>query len=336
MQPERPDEGTSDVSDEKPIRVILANPRGFCAGVTRAIEIVDKCLELYGPPVYVRHEIVHNKHVVDSLRARGAVFVDELDEVPHGAVTVFSAHGVSKAVINDAKQRQLPVVDATCPLVSKVHKEGQNHAARGREVVLIGHAGHPEVEGTQGQIPGGVYLVSAASDVDGLVVRDPENLAYVTQTTLSVDDTREVIEALKLRFPAIVGPDVKDICYATQNRQSAVREIAREADLLLVVGSRNSSNSNRLREIGAEMGKPSFLIADAEALRPEWMEGVATVAVTAGASAPEALVQGLIDRLGDFGRVEVIEQAGVEEHTQFKLPRILQDGERIKADESVA
>jgi 4-hydroxy-3-methylbut-2-enyl diphosphate reductase len=313
------------VTEQRTLRVILANPRGFCAGVTRAIEIVERCLDLYGPPVYVRHEIVHNKHVVESLRSKGAVFVDELDEVPEGAVTIFSAHGVSKAVINEAERRELPVVDATCPLVSKVHKEGQNHAIKGRAVVLIGHAGHPEVEGTQGQIPGGVYLVSTAKDVASLEVADPDNLAYVTQTTLSVDDTRDVINALKARFPSIVGPDVKDICYATQNRQSAVREIARDADLLLVVGARNSSNSNRLREIGAEIGKPAYLIDDASALDPAWMEGVATVAVTAGASAPEALVQDLITRLGDFGTVDLVQQNGVDEHMQFKLPRILQE-----------
>jgi 4-hydroxy-3-methylbut-2-enyl diphosphate reductase len=313
------------VTEQRTLRVILANPRGFCAGVTRAIEIVERCLDLYGPPVYVRHEIVHNKHVVESLRSKGAVFVDELDEVPEGAVTIFSAHGVSKAVINEAERRELPVVDATCPLVSKVHKEGQNHAIKGRAVVLIGHAGHPEVEGTQGQIPGGVYLVSTAKDVASLEVADPDNLAYVTQTTLSVDDTRDVINALKARFPSIVGPDVKDICYATQNRQSAVREIARDADLLLVVGARNSSNSNRLREIGAEIGKPAYLIDDASALDPAWMDGVATVAVTAGASAPEALVQDLITRLGDFGTVDLVQQNGVDEHMQFKLPRILQE-----------
>ncbi len=315
------------MTDERTIRVILASPRGFCAGVTRAIEIVEKCLDLYGPPVYVRHEIVHNKHVVESLRAKGAVFVDELDEVPDGKVTIFSAHGVPQAVINEAGRRTLPVMDATCPLVSKVHKEGQNHVTRGREVVLIGHAGHPEVEGTRGQIPGGVHLVSAEADVDKLEPRDPDKLAYVTQTTLSVDDTRAVIEALKRRFPSIIGPDVKDICYATQNRQSAVREIARQADLLLVVGARNSSNSNRLAEIGKEMKVPSYLIDDATGLDPAWLDGVKTVALTAGASAPEALVQELIHRLGDFAKIEVSEQSGVEEHMQFKLPRALQDAE---------
>lgn len=304
-------------------RVLLAKPRGFCAGVERAIEIVERALALYGPPVYVRHEIVHNKHVVESLRAQGAVFVEELDEIPEGAVTIFSAHGVSTEVEDEAERRNLPVIDATCPLVTKVHKEGRNHARKGREVILIGHAGHPEVEGTQGRIPGGVHLVSSTDDVRDIAVRDPTKVAYVTQTTLSVDDTRDIIEALRRRFPKITGPDVKDICYATQNRQQAVRELAARVDMLLVVGARNSSNSNRLREIGAESGIPSYLIDDARSLDPAWLEGVATVGVTAGASAPEKLVQDLIDRLGDFGSFIVEELAGVEEHMQFKLPREL-------------
>jgi 4-hydroxy-3-methylbut-2-enyl diphosphate reductase len=303
--------------------VLLAKPRGFCAGVERAIEIVERALTLYGPPVYVRHEIVHNKHVVESLRAQGAVFVEELDEIPEGAVTIFSAHGVSTEVEDEAERRNLPVIDATCPLVTKVHKEGRNHARKGREVILIGHAGHPEVEGTQGRIPGGVHLVSSTEDVKEITVRDPTKVAYVTQTTLSVDDTRDIIEALKHRFPNITGPDVKDICYATQNRQQAVRELAARVDMLLVVGARNSSNSNRLREIGAESGIPSYLIDDARSLDPAWLEGVDTVGVTAGASAPEKLVQDLIDRLGDFGSVVVEELAGAEEHMQFKLPREL-------------
>jgi 4-hydroxy-3-methylbut-2-en-1-yl diphosphate reductase len=308
---------------ESSFRVLLAKPRGFCAGVERAIEIVERALALYGPPVYVRHEIVHNKHVVESLRAQGAVFVEELDEVPEGAVTIFSAHGVSTEVADEAERRNLPVIDATCPLVTKVHKEGRNHARKGREVILIGHAGHPEVEGTQGRIPGGVHLVSNTDDVRHIAVRDPTKVAYVTQTTLSVDDTRDIIEALRRRFPKITGPDVKDICYATQNRQQAVRELAARVDMLLVVGARNSSNSNRLREIGAESGIPSYLIDDARSLEPAWLEGVATVGITAGASAPEKLVQDLIDRLGDFGSVVVEELAGVEEHMQFKLPREL-------------
>jgi 4-hydroxy-3-methylbut-2-enyl diphosphate reductase len=308
---------------EPSFRVLLAKPRGFCAGVERAIEIVERALTLYGPPVYVRHEIVHNKHVVESLRAQGAVFVEELDEIPEGAVTIFSAHGVSTEVEDEAERRNLPVIDATCPLVTKVHKEGRNHARKGREVILIGHAGHPEVEGTQGRIPGGVHLVSSTEDVKEITVRDPTKVAYVTQTTLSVDDTRDIIEALKHRFPNITGPDVKDICYATQNRQQAVRELAARVDMLLVVGARNSSNSNRLREIGAESGIPSYLIDDARSLDPAWLEGVDTVGVTAGASAPEKLVQDLIDRLGDFGSVVVEELAGAEEHMQFKLPREL-------------
>ena len=308
---------------EPSFRVLLAKPRGFCAGVERAIEIVERALTLYGPPVYVRHEIVHNKHVVETLRAQGAVFVEELDEIPEGAVTIFSAHGVSTEVEDEAERRNLPVIDATCPLVTKVHKEGRNHARKGREVILIGHAGHPEVEGTQGRIPGGVHLVSSTEDVRGVDVRDPTKVAYVTQTTLSVDDTRDIIEALRQRFPKITGPDVKDICYATQNRQQAVRELAARVDMLLVVGARNSSNSNRLREIGAESGIPSYLIDDAGSLDPAWLEGVATVGVTAGASAPEKLVQDLIDRLGNFGSVAVEELAGAEEHMQFKLPREL-------------
>jgi 4-hydroxy-3-methylbut-2-enyl diphosphate reductase len=309
--------------NDNTIKVLLAHPRGFCAGVERAIEIVEQALALYGPPVYVRHEIVHNKHVVESLREKGAVFVDEVNEVPDGAVTIFSAHGVSEAVETSAQARDLPVIDATCPLVSKVHKEGQNHHTNGREVILIGHEGHPEVEGTMGRIPGGVHLISHPEDVNGLKVRDPEKVAYVTQTTLSVDETRDVITALKKQFPNIVGPDVKDICYATQNRQTAVRELADQVDLLLVVGAKNSSNSNRLREIGEEMGIPSYLIDDAESLKAEWLDGVKSVGVTAGASAPEQLVQGLVDRLGDYGTINVEELKGVEENMHFKLPHEL-------------
>ena len=308
---------------KKPLKVLLASPRGFCAGVERAIEIVERALEIYGPPVYVRHEIVHNKHVVESLRAKGAVFVEEVDDIPEGANTVFSAHGVSEAVEIAARQRNLPVIDATCPLVSTVHKEGQNHAKKERQVILIGHAGHPEVEGTQGRIPGGVLLITDVEDVAGLRVEDPDRLAYVTQTTLGVDETRDVIEALKKRFPSIVGPDVKDICYATQNRQQAVRNMVSQVDLLLVVGATNSSNSNRLRDLGFELGTPSYLVEDAEALDPAWLDGVRSVGVTAGASAPEELVQGLIERLKDFGEVELHELSGVEESIIFKLPRAL-------------
>jgi 4-hydroxy-3-methylbut-2-enyl diphosphate reductase len=310
---------------KRAFRVILAKPRGFCAGVERAIEIVERAIERYGPPVYVRHEIVHNKRVVESLRAKGAIFVEEVSDVPDGAVTIFSAHGVAQQVENEARLRSLPVIDATCPLVSKVHREGQNHHAKGREVILIGHAGHPEVEGTQGQIPGGVKLVTSVRDVENLEVSDPARVAYVTQTTLSVDDTREVIRALKAKFPAIVGPDVKDICYATQNRQQAVRDLAKTVDLLLVVGAQNSSNSNRLREIGRDIGVPSYLIDDATGLNETWFDGVATVGITAGASAPEELVLELIDRLGDFGEVSVQESVGADENMQFKLPRELID-----------
>ena len=311
---------SQSIDMKRSLKVLLASPRGFCAGVERAIEIVERALERYGPPVFVRHEIVHNKHVVESLRAKGAVFVEEVSDIPEGAHTVFSAHGVSEVVENAANERNLPVIDATCPLVSKVHKEGQNHAKKGREVILIGHAGHPEVEGTQGRIPGGVLLITTAEDVASLAVRDANKLSYVTQTTLSVDETRDIIDALKKRFPKIVGPDVKDICYATQNRQQAVRDLASQVDLLLVVGASNSSNSNRLRDVGVELGKPSYLVEDADSLDPSWLDGVSSVGVTAGASAPEELVQGLIQRLADFGEVELHELAGVDESIIFKLP----------------
>ena len=304
----------------KTLRIILAQPRGFCAGVERAIDIVERALTKFGPPIYVRHEIVHNRHVVEDLRSRGAVFVDELDEVPEGAWTVFSAHGVARKVVQGAADRSLPVIDATCPLVAKVHAEGRRYAAQGREIVLIGHAGHAEVEGTIGQIDGKVYLVQTVEDAEILQVKDPEKLSYITQTTLSVDDTRGIIAALKLRFPEIVGPDVKDICYATQNRQEAVHHLAELVDLILVVGSKNSSNSNRLREIGAELGRPAYLIDDASALHPEWFQGVTKVGLTAGASAPEVLVQGVIDGMKQFGRVEIELLAGTPEDVKFKLP----------------
>ena len=307
------------------MRVILAQPRGFCAGVVRAIDIVELALKKYGPPVYVRHEIVHNKRVVENLKAKGAIFVEELHEIPDNAITVFSAHGVSQKVADTAEFRRLPVIDATCPLVAKVHKEGQRYTAQDYDIVLIGHEGHPEVEGTMGRIPGTVYLVSSVEHVSKLEVSNPTKLAYVTQTTLSVDDTRDVIEALKLRFPEIVGPDVKDICYATQNRQSAVRKLATKVDVLLVVGAQNSSNSNRLREIGAELDVPSYLIDDAGALDVSWLEGAETVGITAGASAPEALVQELITRLGELGDVEFVDFDGIEENVTFKLPSELQD-----------
>ncbi len=307
------------------LRVVLAQPRGFCAGVERAIEIVERALKKYGAPVYVRHEIVHNRHVVESLRARGAVFVDELHEVPAGAMTVFSAHGVARQVEEEAKARDLPVIDATCPLVSKVHNEGRRYAGQGREIVLVGHAGHAEVEGTIGQIKGKVHLVQTVGDVPTLVVADPDKLAYITQTTLSVDDTRHIIAALKARFPSIVGPDVRDICYATQNRQQAVRDLAQAVDMILVVGSKNSSNSNRLREIGEELGKPAHLIDDAGDLKAEWFGGITSVGVTAGASAPEQLVQGVLDGLRRFDEIEVSTLDGVEENVRFRFPAELAD-----------
>jgi 4-hydroxy-3-methylbut-2-enyl diphosphate reductase len=307
------------------LRVILAKPRGFCAGVERAIDIVERLLEIHGPHLYVRHEIVHNKRVVEDLKAKGARFVEEVDEIPDGAVTVFSAHGVSQQVADEAVMRNLPVVDATCPLVAKVHKEGQRYAKHGYEVVLIGHEGHPEVEGTMGRISGKVYLVSSVEDVERLEVKDPDKLAYVSQTTLSVDDTREVIDALTERFPKIVGPDVKDICYATQNRQAAVRELAPKVDLFLVVGARNSSNSNRLREIAADTGVATYLIEDASHLEPEWLKGVEAVGITAGASTPEELVQELIDRLREYREIELEVGDGEEENVQFKLPPELRE-----------
>lgn len=307
------------------LRVVLAQPRGFCAGVERAIEIVERALKKYGPPIYVRHEIVHNRHVVENLRTRGAVFVDELDEIPPGAITVFSAHGVAKRVEELAAERGLPVIDATCPLVAKVHNEGRRYARQGREIVLVGHAGHAEVEGTIGQVPAKVHLVQTVDDVATLDVGDPDKLAYITQTTLSVDDTRGIIAALKARFPTITGPDVRDICYATQNRQSAVRELAAGVDVILVVGSRNSSNSNRLREIGQELGKPAYLIDDAASLRPEWFQGVGSVGVTAGASAPETLVQGVLEGLRCFDEIEVTTLAGVAEDVRFRFPAELAD-----------
>ena len=302
------------------MKIILATPRGFCAGVERAIAIVERALEIYGPPVYVRHEIVHNQHVVESLRDKGAVFVDELDEIPEGAITVFSAHGVSQAVEDAAKVRNLPVIDATCPLVAKVHKEGRRYAREGREVILIGHEGHPEVEGTIGRVDGTVYLVSTVEDVDNLVVADPSRMSYVTQTTLSVDDTRDVVEALKKRFPEISGPDMRDICYATQNRQQAVRDLSNSVDLILVIGSQNSSNSNRLREIGLDNNVPTHLIDDHTCIDQSWFDGVSTVGITAGASAPESLVQDLIERLREMEEVEVEHLDGVVERVHFKMP----------------
>jgi 4-hydroxy-3-methylbut-2-en-1-yl diphosphate reductase len=302
------------------MRVILAQPRGFCAGVVRAIEIVERALEKYGPPVYVRHEIVHNRHVVESLKAKGAHFVEELSEVPAGAVTVFSAHGVAKAVVNDASQRGLPVLDATCPLVTKVHNQGKRYVAQGRTLVLIGHAGHPEVEGTMGQIPSPVILVQDEADVEKLDLPLDTPVAYVTQTTLSVDDTQGIIQALQRKFPNIVGPETRDICYATQNRQSAVRDLSKLVDVILVVGATNSSNSNRLREIGEESGLPSYLIADGSELNPKWLDGAKAVGLTAGASAPEVLVEDVIDTLRRLGPVEVSIMDGRQEKIEFRLP----------------
>jgi 4-hydroxy-3-methylbut-2-en-1-yl diphosphate reductase len=307
------------------MRVVLAEPRGFCAGVERAIEIVERALEKYGPPIYVRHEIVHNRHVVERLRAKGARFVDEIDEIPKGSVTIFSAHGVASVVEDLAADRGLPVIDATCPLVSKVHMEGQRYANQGREIVLIGHAGHPEIVGTMGRIDGRVHLISTPEEVAGLRVANPDKLAFITQTTLSVDDTRAVIEALKRRFPTIVGPDTKDICYATQNRQRAARELARIVDVVLVVGAPNSSNSNRLREIAAESGVPSYLIEDARALDPNWIEGVSAVGITAGASAPAELVEEVISRLREMTAVELSVLPGVTENVRFRMPAQLAD-----------
>lgn len=303
------------------MKIILAQPRGFCAGVERAIEIVEEALRRFGAPVYVRHEIVHNPHVVDRLRAKGAVFVQETDQIPKGAITIFSAHGVSENVEQDAQQRGLEVIDATCPLVSKVHTEGQRYVKQGLEIILIGHEGHPEIEGTLGRIPGKVHLISEVEDVATLQVTDPEKLAYITQTTLSVDDTREVIEALQQRFPRIIGPSTKDICYATQNRQEAVRELAKHVDVVLVIGAHNSSNSNRLRELAIELGVPSYLIEDASKMNPEWLSGKNAVGITAGASAPEDLVQDLIAAIKNLaGDVNVEVLDGVKENVKFRLP----------------
>jgi 4-hydroxy-3-methylbut-2-enyl diphosphate reductase len=303
------------------MEVLLAQPRGFCAGVDRAIEIVERALAVHGAPVYVRHEIVHNRYVVDDLRAKGAVFVDELDQVPTGGIVVFSAHGVSKAVQAEARRRGLNVFDATCPLVTKVHVEVAKMRAAGREIVMIGHQGHPEVEGTMGQTEGGMYLVETVEDVRRLQVRDPASLGYVTQTTLSLDDAAEVIAALKRRFPSIAEPKRADICYATQNRQDAVKFLAPQVDVVIVVGSRNSSNSNRLREVAERFGVPAHLVDTAEHLDPEWVKGRQRIGVTAGASAPEVLVDALIARLKELGARSVRPLEGVKEHVVFPMPK---------------
>jgi len=302
------------------MKIILAQPRGFCAGVVRAIEIVERALQKYGPPVYVRHEIVHNKHVVENLKAKGARFVESLSEVPDDAITIFSAHGVSKEVEQEAAGRRLPVLNATCPLVTKVHNQGKRYLTEGRTVILIGHAGHPEVEGTLGQIPGPVILVQNEKDVATIDIPTDAPVAYITQTTLSVDDTHNIIIALERRFTDIVGPDTKDICYATQNRQSAVRHLSALVDVILVVGAKNSSNSNRLREIGSETGTPSYLIADGSEIEVDWFRDARTVGLTAGASAPEFLVENVIDALRQFGPVEVSVMEGRKETVQFRLP----------------
>jgi 4-hydroxy-3-methylbut-2-en-1-yl diphosphate reductase len=311
------------------MRIRLANPRGFCAGVDRAIEIVNRALEVFGAPIHVRHEVVHNKYVVENLHARGAIFVDELDEVPDGAIVIFSAHGVSQAVQREAARRKLKVFDATCPLVTKVHMEVARYSAQGRECILIGHRGHPEVEGTMGQYDeskgGRIYLVEGVEQVDALQVRNAAALSYVTQTTLSVDDTSQVIDALRRRFPAITGPRRDDICYATQNRQDAVKQLAAECDLVLVVGSPNSSNSNRLAELAIRIGSTAHLIDSAEDIRAEWLQGKQVIGVTAGASAPEILVQRVVQRLQELGAVAPEEMDGRVETITFSMPRELRE-----------
>ncbi len=315
------------------MQILLANPRGFCAGVDRAIAIVEQALARFGAPIYVRHEVVHNRFVVDDLVRKGAVFVEELDEVPHGATVIFSAHGVSQAVRAQAHARGLNVLDATCPLVTKVHVEIAKMHEHGREIVMIGHRGHPEVEGTMGQCDGGVYLVESVADVAELSVRDPDRLAYVTQTTLSVDDAAAIVAALKRRFPAIVGPKKDDICYATQNRQDAVKLMAADVEVMIVVGSPNSSNSNRLREVAAHRGVPSYMVDSADELRTEWFAGKQRIGLTAGASAPEVLVREVVDRLQTMGVSTVREISGVVESIVFPLPKGLHGVASAKAPE---
>ncbi|MEM8367013.1 4-hydroxy-3-methylbut-2-enyl diphosphate reductase [Morganella morganii] len=309
------------------MRILLANPRGFCAGVDRAISIVERALELYGAPIYVRHEVVHNRYVVNDLRERGAIFIEEIAEVPDNAILIFSAHGVSQAIRQEARSRNLTMLfDATCPLVTKVHMEVARASRKGKEAILIGHAGHPEVEGTMGQYnnpEGGMYLVESPEDVWKLNVKDEENLSFMTQTTLSVDDTSEVIDALNARFPKIIGPRKDDICYATTNRQEAVRDLAGQADLVLVVGSKNSSNSNRLAELAQRVGKPSYLIDSADDINPTWLRDVDTIGLTAGASAPDVLVQQVISRLQELGADEISQLEGREENIIFEVPKEL-------------
>jgi 4-hydroxy-3-methylbut-2-enyl diphosphate reductase len=305
------------------MKIFLAKPRGFCAGVDRAIDIVEMALKLHGPPVYVRHEIVHNRHVVETLRAKGAIFVEELSEVPDGVPVIFSAHGVAKSVWADARKRKLKAIDATCPLVLKVHQEVDRDHRRGYELILIGHSGHPEVIGTLGQIPDKFHLVSSVKDVERLTVEDPDHLSYVTQTTLSVDECKDIVEALHRRFPKIKGPRQEDICYATQNRQNAVKEMADHVDLLLVLGAPNSSNSNRLKELGEQRGVRAYLIESFEDIQAAWLAGVETVGITAGASAPELLVQEVVDYLKSQGADELEELTVVEENVEFQLPQEL-------------
>ena len=305
------------------MQILLANPRGFCAGVDRAIAIVERALELHGAPIYVRHEVVHNKFVVEGLKAKGAVFIENLSDVPPGSILIFSAHGVPQSVRREAEARNLTVFDATCPLVTKVHLEVSRMRQQGKEIIMIGHKGHPEVEGTMGQSEGGMYLVESPEDVAKLQVQDEKNLAYVTQTTLSVDDASTIIAALKNRFPFITGPRKDDICYATQNRQDSVKLLAKQCDLVLVVGSPNSSNSNRLREVARNLDIPAYLIDNASELKPEWLQSKPRVGITAGASAPEVLVQEVIARLNELGAVSVVEAEGIQENVVFPLPKSL-------------
>jgi 4-hydroxy-3-methylbut-2-enyl diphosphate reductase len=312
-----------DLTMQQSYKLYLCEPRGFCAGVERAVQIVELALQKYATPIYVRHEIVHNRYVVEDLRSRGVVFVHELSEIPDGAITIFSAHGISEKVENEAGLRALPVIDATCPLVTKVHDEAKRFEALGLQVILIGHAGHPEVEGTMGRIKGEMLLVGGIEDIEKLQVKDPNKLAYVTQTTLSVDDTRKLIDALNARFPNIIGPDTRDICYATQNRQNAVRELQGKAEILLVIGSKASSNSNRLRDLGIELGMRSYLIDDATHLNPDWLAHSHNIAITAGASAPEKLVNELVESLSQLYPYEIIPLIYKKEAVTFKLPKAL-------------
>jgi 4-hydroxy-3-methylbut-2-enyl diphosphate reductase len=305
------------------MKVTLSQPRGFCAGVVRAIEIVERALEIHGAPIYVLHEIVHNQHVVEDLQRRGVIFTEDLVSIPSGSVTIFSAHGVSTTVVDTAKNNGLRVIDATCPLVTKVHLQAQKYYRQGDELIIIGHTGHPEVEGTRGRVDGLVHVIESVEEVEKLEIKDPEHLAYVTQTTLSIDDTRDVVDALKKRFPKIHGPGLDDICYATQNRQNAVREMSKEINILLVVGARNSSNSNRLREVGEQNGVIAHLIQDSKDLDSNWFTPQSRVGITAGASTPEVLVQGVLSKLRDYGVEEVQDLDGVRESTSFRLPAAL-------------